>query len=176
MGDHFMAAFGGMDSVSSVHEVWMSLFFLFDIFLKGRADIDDFPAGFFLIDEPCPECFQDIVIGIGIRFGMIGPEKGGCDEDDLCLDGFRFLFQEIDSFLVGFETFLVQRHVNSVVHAVAGDDDRWMVELQNIVEAVMQAGPGKGSSSMSRLRESGNGFARQTKIDNLRIGEPGCLA
>ncbi len=70
-------------------------------------------------------------------------ERGRGEEDEFCPRGVDFCDERLDSFLESDEAFVGEGVVDSVVHAIAGEDEIGFCFCENAIDSCVEIGSWK---------------------------------
>ena len=139
--------------------------------MQQMMDVDDLPTRGALRDEPSAVGFHHAVVVDRILRAIVRGVQGRRDHDDLRAGADAGEAELDDAFLEGELTRTVERLVDTVVDAVAGDDERRLEFRQHATETFMQVRTRERATGMTGFGQARSRLAREAHVHDRRTRE-----
>ncbi len=168
-GDEPVAEVAGVDAVVGEMIARVLEALVGEVPVHGAVDVDHNPAVIALSQEPGGVAVEDLVVVVrGRGTAVRGRIEGGRGEvDDGGAGGADLLAELADASLEACEAVFTEWEVDTVVHAVAGDDEGGFGEGEDAVEAFVEIGAREGAIGVVGFREAGHRFAGQAEVEEF---------
>ena len=170
-----MAAVVGMHAIRREGEFWLRLTPGGEGGIHGAMDINDFPSGGALRQQPgairvehCVVAFVRLRVGLeagGQKIGFDGEriEDWGGEMDDFGATLDDAVVEFLEAVLEGAGAFGAERVVDAIIHAVAGEDELGSGFFEDATETFMHGGPWELASGVAGFAQARGGFAGEAE-------------
>lgn len=173
-----MAAVIGMYAIWREGEFWLRLTPGGEGGIHGAMDINDFPSGGTLREQPsairvehCVVAFVRLRVGLeagGQKIGFDGEwiEDWGGEMDDFGATVDDAVVEFLDAVLEGAGAIGAERVVDAIIHAVACEDELGGGFFEDATETFVDVGSWKLASGVAGFAQAGGGFAGEAERDD----------
>ena len=142
-----------------------------DRLMQQVMDVDDLPTRGALRDEPRTIGFHHAVVVDRILRAVVRSVQRRRDHDDLRAGADAGEAKLDDAFLESQLPLCVERLIDAVVDAVAGDDERRLELREHATETLMQIRTRERAAGVTGLGETGRRLAREAHVHDRRTRE-----